>query len=69
MTKASGKGTEVQVTNGLPKLEVEILPDVHAFIDGKLVEPGERAVVDGPCALNLVALNHAKLVDGGAADA
>lgn len=57
------EGTKATVTQNVPKLTVEILPDVHARIDGELVEPGERAEVDGPCAVNLVMLGHAKIVE------
>lgn len=59
-------GAQAAVTHDLPKLTVEILPDVHARIDGELVEPGDRCEVDGPCAVNLVMIGHAKIVEAAA---
>lgn len=62
MAKEAATGPQAQVTSGpLPQVEVEILPDVHAFIEGKPVAPGKKAYVDGPSAVHLVALGHAKI--------
>lgn len=56
-------GVNASVTQAMPKLTVEVLPDVHCFIDGVEVKPGETAEVDGPSAVNLVMLGHAKIVE------
>jgi len=59
---ATDQGVGAIVHRGTPMLLVEVLPDVHCFIDGELVEPGDTAEVDGMCAIGLVQLGHAKIV-------
>lgn len=61
MAKTDKEGLKATVTRDEPMIEVEILPDVHAFIEGKEIKPGKRAFVPGTLAVNLVSLKHAKI--------
>jgi hypothetical protein len=47
---------------GEPIIEVEIVDDVDAFIDGEKVHPGETAFVDPLAAVHLVTEGHARIV-------
>ena len=55
------RGVDSAVTRDVPLIEIECPPDVHLRVDGKLIEPGERAWVEGAAAINLVQLGHAKI--------
>lgn len=62
MAEETTGGPQPQVTKGpLEVVEVEILPNVDAFIDGKKVDPGKRAYTDMTSALHLVSEGHAKI--------
>lgn len=58
--KEDGAGAVVH--RNTPMLVVEVLPDVHCYIEGELVKPGDTAEVDGMCALGLVQNGHAKII-------
>lgn len=47
---------------GTARLEVEILPGVHATIEGKVVKPGDTVFIDAGCAVHLVVEGHGKIV-------
>jgi hypothetical protein len=57
-------GVSAQVTQAVPRFEVEVLPGQQLSPAGEdvMLEEGGRAVLDGPTAMNLASLGHVKII-------
>jgi hypothetical protein len=44
-----------------PLVEIEVLPNVTCYVEGTLVPPGKRTLVDARAAVHLVQQRHAKI--------